>query len=298
MIEEVTLLPIEDRIGLAMTTFHIPELEVLFSEGTRAVLSDPSKVNRVLELMDQHHVPTMTTELTEVQKELLTNGVAARGKSRFTLHYRNVLSPEAGHRLTELFNGGRFERIDPPTARPMSTWRLIVSDHLGRELQDLHAQWARSRICLLMEAPQGLFWVTPADTVSGSNYQTYTVSAASPESIAPPRGDHYSKLYQEAPNKSWEEMLDIVVANEPELEIVRKHLHQFQQPQHLQVMAPPEIRNKCLLVRYANSLYRAVGINPNGTVLLTTALHQGVAYETTLPLRKLLADGDWSERHV
>lgn len=93
--------------------------------------------------------------------------------------------------------------------------------------------------------------------------------------------------------QNWRDLLDEMVAKNPELDFVHFMLYHFLQPANIREIHRPLLKKSALGLHYKNKLYRVVGVTPFGTLQLTTALKQDLVYETTLPFTETLNGGEW-----
>jgi len=299
--EEVRLLSLDERTLLALLYFQIPELTEICKPDLAAAINDASKVHRITQLLHEHHIPTLSTELSEDQAFALQTGVRPEGfKPRIRLNYKGVLNDEDGERLEELFNEGSFVQLGQKTNRPMSTCRLSVSKEHAKELESIHERWLENRICILVDSAKGQHWATPDTLHKGKNHQDYVVVASS--HMGPPRHPAFRLPLDEKaviienhkPPVSWRDTLDELTIVRPELGFVQTMLNHYLQPAHVQLMHNDQMAGKVLLLTYKGVTYRVIGISIQGTLMLTTHLNQGLVYESTLPFRQVAVEGEWS----
>ena len=292
--EEVRLLTLEERVLLALLYFQIPELEEICKPDMVTAMKDASKVHRITQLIQDSHVPTLNTELTEDQFVALKTGRKPKGfKPKIKLNYTGVLSEKDGEKLEELFNVGTFIHQGQKTNRPLTTYRLMVPEEHVASLRRIHEKWLENRICILLEGEDGQCWITPDRLHTHTNTQDYVVVSAAHKLV-----DSRSEVFEETPRNpsSWRETLDEMVALRPSLGFVQLMLNHYLQPAHVQLMHHEQLEGKVLLLTYQGNTYRVTGITSQGTLMLTTHLHQGLVYEHTLPFRLVAHEGEWSQR--
>jgi hypothetical protein len=301
--EEVRLLSLDERVLLALLYFEIPELSEICKPNLSAAVNDAGKVHRITQLIHDFHVPTLSTELSEDQMHALKTGVRPDGfKPRIKLNYHGVLSEEDGNKLEDLFNEGKFVQLGQKTNRPMTTYRLTVSDEKAVELAEIHGRWLENRICILVDGSTGQYWVTPDTMHRKQNHQDYVVVPSSHmapgkhHAIRPPV-DEKAMITDVVKHltPSWRESLDEMVLAKPELSFVQTMLNHFLQPAHVQLMHHDQLNGKVLLLTYQGVTYRVVGISAQGTLMVTTHLDQDLVYENTFPFRHVAREGVWSQ---
>lgn len=301
--EEVRLLSLDERVLLALLYFEIPELTEICKPNMTAAINDAGKVHRITQLIHDHHVPTLSTELSEDQLFALKTGVRPDGfKPRIKLNYHGVLTDEDGAILEELFNKGNFVQLGQKTNRPMSTYRLTVPEEDAATLAHIHEKWLENRICILVDGSKGQHWVTPDTLHRAKNHQDYVAVPSSHMSptkhpaFRPPQ-DNTAMITELTKHltPSWRETLDQMVIAKPELAFVETMLNHFLQPAHVQLMHREQLNGKVLLLTYQGVTYRVVGMSTQGTLMLTKHLNQDLVYETTLPFRQVVREGVWSQ---
>lgn len=282
MLDEIRLLSLDERVSYGLLYKHIPELTDLCVPCVREALRDHDKVHQINLLLSEHEIPIMSTELQPDQLEALRTGIRPLNATfQIKLNYSGVMSEEDGQSLTRLFNNGEFTRVGDPTPRPLSTWQLRVPEDQAAELERVHALWNKSRICVLVETHDGMYWVTPDTVHTDTNYQNYVVtessSARSGNKVVTPITSDINKRYGQ-----WREVLEELVIEKPELGFVHFLLTHFLQPMDIQLLNQ-SVKQTALLVTYRGIEFRIVGMSSSGMLLLTQRLEQGVVYETTVP---------------
>lgn len=283
-IEDLRLLSLEERVMLALMFYEIPELDELPPESVKA------QAHAVEQWLDEHKVPTLSTGLTPEQAEALRTGVKPDpNKPRLYLNYKSVLSEADGRRLEELLNIGEFTQLGEKTNRPLSTYRLTVPDEFAAELQAIHERWLVSRICILLECPSGLFWLTPDTAHRNTNTQHYVVVP----SVQTDR-IHSPVEHPEKGSASWREVLEDLIARRPDLGFVQLMLHHYLQPAHVQLLHNSQLNDHMLLMTHHGTTYRVIGISMQGTLMLTTKINQGLVYDVTMPFVDIVDEAQWN----
>lgn len=297
MLDEIRLLSLDERVSYGLLYKDIPELTDLCAPTVREALLDHDKVHRINTLLGDHQVPVMSTELQPDQLEALRTGIRpANACSKIKLNYSGVLLEEDGKVLTDLFNEGEFTQIGDPTPRPMSTWRLSVPPRHAQLLEDTHRTWAKTRISILVETHEGVFWVSPDPVQEGTASQNYVVVSSSAsrslnKAVVPISSD-VNKRYGQ-----WRDVLEEMVVRRPDLGFVHFMLTHFLQPVDSQLLNS-SVKTTALLVTYRGVQFRVVGMSASGMLLLSRKLEQHVVYETTVPFIVVAKDAStvWQQR--